>query len=51
MVLRAVNDQICYRIKNIVKSFSNQDLWVSINFLYQNMMRYKKFLFFKTCKY
>jgi hypothetical protein len=29
-------------LKNIVKLFSNFDLWVSINYLYQNMMGYKK---------
>jgi hypothetical protein len=51
MVLRVVNDQICYGLKNIIKSSQNLDLWVSINSLYQNMMGYKKFLFFKISKY
>jgi hypothetical protein len=50
-MLFEVNDQICYRLKNIAKSYSNFDLWVSINSLYQNMMEYKKKLFFKFFKY
>jgi hypothetical protein len=44
MVLRVVNDQICYGLKNIIKSSSNLDIskyaTVSINSLYQNMMEY-----------
>jgi hypothetical protein len=44
MVRRVVNNQICYRLKNIGKSSSNFDLWVSIIFLY-NMMGYFFFLF------
>jgi hypothetical protein len=51
MVLRVVNDYICYGLKNIVKSFPNLDLWVSINSSYQNMMGYKKIIFFKFSKY
>jgi hypothetical protein len=51
MVLRVVNDQICYILKNIVKSSLNFDLWVSINSLYQNMMKYNFFLFFEFSKY
>jgi hypothetical protein len=51
MMLRVVNDQICYRLKNIGKSSSNLDLWISINYLYQNMMGYKKFLFFEFSMY
>jgi hypothetical protein len=51
MVLRVVNDQICYELKNIGKSSQNLDLWISINSLYQNMMGYKKFLFFEFSKY
>jgi hypothetical protein len=51
MALRVVNDQIYYGLKNIVKSSLNLDLWVSINSLYQNMMGYKNFLFFKFYKY
>jgi hypothetical protein len=51
MVLCVVNDQIYYGLKYIVKSSSNIDLWVSIKFLYQNMMRYKNFLFFGFSKY
>jgi hypothetical protein len=51
MVLRVVNDQICHGLKNIVKSSPNLDLWILINSLYQNMMGYKKFLFFEFAKY
>jgi hypothetical protein len=51
MMLRVINDQIYYRLKNIIKSFPNLDLWVSIYSLYQNIMGYKKFLFFEFCKY
>jgi hypothetical protein len=51
MVLCVVNDQIYYGLKNIVKSSPNFNLRVSINSLYQNMMEYKKFLFFKFSKY
>jgi hypothetical protein len=43
MVLSVVNDQICYGLKNIVKSSPNLDLWVSINSSYKNMMRYNFF--------
>jgi hypothetical protein len=51
MMLRVVNDQIYYGLKNIVKSFSNLDLYISINSLYQNIMGYKISLFFKFSKY
>jgi hypothetical protein len=51
MVLCIVKDQIFYGLKNIIKSFSNLDLYVSINPLYQYMMGYKKFLFFEFTKY
>jgi hypothetical protein len=50
MVLRVVNDQIYYGLKNIDKSSQNLDLWISINYLYQNMMEYKK-IFFEFFKY
>jgi hypothetical protein len=45
MVLRVFNDQIYYGLKIIDKSYPNFHLWISINFLYQNMMGYKKFYF------
>jgi hypothetical protein len=51
MVLRVVNDQICYGLKNISKSSPNHDLWISLNSLYQNIIGYKKFLFFEFSKY
>jgi hypothetical protein len=48
MVLCVINDQIYYGVKNIDKSSPNFDLWISINFSYQNMMEYKiKKLFFE----
>jgi hypothetical protein len=50
MVLRVVNDQIYYELKYIVKTSPNFDLWVSINFLYQNMIGYIIFLFFNFFK-
>jgi hypothetical protein len=45
MVLRVVNDQIYYGLKNIDRSSQNLDLWISINYLYQNMMGNKKIYF------
>jgi hypothetical protein len=47
IVLRAVNDQICYELKNIGKS--SLDLWfMDLNkLLCQNIMGYKIFLIFE----
>jgi hypothetical protein len=39
------NDYICYRFKDIDKLSSNFNLWISIIFLYQNMMEYTKIHF------
>jgi hypothetical protein len=44
-------NQICYGLKYIGKLSPKLDLWISINSLYQNIMGYKKFLFFKFSKY
>jgi hypothetical protein len=45
MVLHVVNDQIYYGLKNIAKSSSNLDLWVSISSSYQNLIGQKNPMF------
>jgi hypothetical protein len=51
MVLRVVNESNLLRTINIGKSSLNLDLWISINFVYKNMMGYKQFIFFKFFMY